>query len=84
MSPVVLVAKKNEETRFCVDYRKLNSVSKIDVYPPPRIDDMLDSLAEVHVFSALDLVSGFWQVKVDKASQEKTTFVTHQHGYFEF
>ena len=82
-SPVVLVAKKNGETRFCVDYRKLNSVTKMDVYPLPRIDDMLDSLAEARVFSALDLASGFWQVEVDKASQEKTAFVTH-HGLFEF
>ena len=69
-SPVALVAKKNRETRFCVDYRKLNSVTMMDVYPLPKIDDMLESLAKVCVFSALDLASGFWQVEVDKALQE--------------
>ena len=58
-SPVVLVAKKNGDTRFCVDYRRLNSVTKMDVYPLPRIDDMLDSLSESRVFSTLDLASGF-------------------------
>ena len=82
-SPVVLVAKKNGDTRFCVDYRRLNSVTKMDVYPLPRIDDMLDSLSEARVFSTLDLASGFWQVEVERASQEKTAFITH-HGLFEF
>ena len=82
-SPVVLVDKKNEDTRFCVDYRRLNSVAKLDVYPLPRIDDMLDSLSEACVFSTLDLASGFWQVEVEETSQEKTAFITH-HGLFEF
>ena len=41
------------------------------------------SLSEARVFSTLDLPSGFWQVEVDKASQEKTAFITH-HGLFEF
>ena len=43
-SPVILIVKKNGETRFCVDYRKLNSVTKMNVYPLHRIDDKLDSL----------------------------------------
>ena len=59
------------ERRFCVDYRKFISVTKMDVYPLPRINDKLYSLAEAHIFSALDLASGFWQVEVDKASQER-------------
>ena len=42
----------------------------MDVYPLPRINDMLYSLAEACIFSVLDLTSGFWQVEVDKASQE--------------
>ena len=41
-SPVVLVTKKNGKTRFCVDYRKLNEITKKDNHPIPRIDDMLD------------------------------------------
>ena len=44
-SPIVLVAKKDGNTRVCVDYRRLNTITKKDVYPLPRIDDILDSLA---------------------------------------
>jgi hypothetical protein len=40
-SPVVLVMKRNGELRFCVDYRKLNNVTKKDCFPLPRIDDPL-------------------------------------------
>ena len=68
---------------MCEINRRLNSVTKMDVYPLPRIDDMLDSLSKACVFSTLDLASGFWQVKVEEPSQEKTAFITH-HGLFEF
>ena len=57
-SPIVLVAKKDGSTRFCVDYRKLNSITKMDVYPLPRIDDLLDVLGNTQYFSTLDLASG--------------------------
>ena len=82
-SPIVVVRKKDGSARFCVDYRKLNSITHKDAYPLPRIDDTLDTLAGSQWFSTLDLVSGYWQVEVAESDRAKTAFIT-QEGLFEF
>jgi len=64
-SPVVLVKKKNGETRFCVDYQKLNKITRKDNHPLPRIDDLLDSFENSKCFTTLDLAAGYWQITVD-------------------
>ena len=82
-SPIVLVRKKDRALRFCVDYRALNAVTKLDTFPIPRIDDLLDQLNGSQYFSTLDLAAGYWQIKLDVDSVEKTAFIT-PHGLYEF
>eukprot|EP00731_Ephydatia_muelleri_P031382 Em0022g896a len=82
-SPIVLVQKKDESVRFCIDYRKLNAVTTKDAYPLPRIDDTLDTLCGSKWFSTLDLLSGYWQVEMSPEDRHKTAFCTPQ-GLFEF
>ena len=82
-SPILLVCKKDGNIRFCVDYGKLNSITKLDVFPLPRIDNTLDLLAQNSLFSTLDLASGYWQVKMGSKSREKMAFVTTS-GLYEF
>ena len=75
-SPIVLVRKKDGSTRFCVDFRKVNEVTRKDAQPLPRIDDTIDALEGAKWFSTLDLASGYWQVEVDPHDREKTAFPT--------
>ena len=82
-SPLVMVQKKDNTWHFCVDYRKLNSMTHCDAYPLPRIDTTLDSLCDCSLFTTLDLASGYWQVEVAESDKEKTAFFTPQ-GHFEF
>jgi len=76
-SPVVIVPKKNGKARFCVDYRRLNNITKKGAYPLPRIEDCLDSLGDAKVFTSLYCTAGYWQVPLRKVDQEKTAFTTH-------
>ena len=82
-SPIVLVRKKDGTTRFCVDYRKVNHITRKDAYTIPRVDDTLDTLSGSAWFTTLDLKSGYWHVEVAGGHRERTAFCT-QEGLFEF
>ena len=82
-SPVLLVKKKNGTYRMCVDYRKLNAVTRKDVYPLPRIDDLLMRFGQSTVFSSFDLMKGYYQVAMIEEDKEKTAFILEK-GLFEF
>ena len=75
-APITLVKKKDSTYRFCVDYRKLNEVTRKHCFPLPRTDDSLDALGGNKYFSVMDLSSGYWQVGVHVDDQGKTAFAT--------
>lgn len=75
-SPIVLVKKKNGETRMCVDYRALNKLTVRDNYPLPLIDYCIEHLDSKSCFSVLDLKNGFHQIKMSDESVKFTSFVT--------
>jgi hypothetical protein len=82
-SPVVLVRKKNGRVRVCIDYRRLNAVTKQDAFPLPRTQDCLDAVAGAKFFSTMDLTAGYHQIPVKKKDIPKTAFVT-KSGLYEF
>ena len=83
-SPVVLVRKKSGALRFCVDFRRLNSISLKDCYGLPRADDLFDRLSGACWFSTLDLKSGYWQIEMDPRHKHLTAFTVGPLGFFEF
>ena len=75
-SPVILVHKKDGSLHFCVNYHRLNSITVKDVYPLPRVDNILDALGGAKYFSSLDLASGYWQDMLSDDSSLKSDFTT--------
>lgn len=82
-SPVVLVGKRTGGERMCIDYRRLNSVTKKEYVPPMCVDEQLDHLSKKKYFTSLDFASGYYQVPVAEESRHLTAFVTDD-GVFEF
>ena len=79
---VVLVRKKDGGLQFCIYFHHLNACMKKDSYPLPRIQEALESLVGTSHFSCLDLKSGFWQIRMDEASKQYTTFTVGNLGFF--
>ena len=75
-SPCILVPKSNGTYRMCTDYRKLNSVTKTDSFPIPRIDDCIDKVGNSKYVTKVDLLKGFWQVPLTDREKEVSAFAT--------
>ena len=80
-APVVPIRKKDGTLRLCIDYRKLNSVTKADRFPMPNMTDLVFSLRGTKYFTTLDLVRGYYQVPLDPGTSEFTAFSTPNNHY---
>ena len=75
-SPCILVPKPDGTYRLCTDFTKVNSFTKTDSYPIPRIDDCIDKIGIAKFFSKVDLLKGYWQVPLTERAREVSAFVT--------
>ena len=74
--PMVVVRKKDGLLRICIDYRPLNSNMRVDSYPMPRIDELIERLGKAEFITTIDLTKGSWQVPVAIKDRPKTVFAT--------
>ena len=82
-SPILLVPKSDGQYRFCIDFRRLNALTKKDATPMPSVEDTFSLIGNAKIFSTLDLLSGFWQVNLSPRARELTAF-TVGNRHFEF
>ena len=73
-----MVKKANKKWRMYVDFTDLNKACPKDSYPLPRIDTLVDSMVRNQLLSFMDAFSGYNQIKMEEADQEKTSFVMSQ------
>ena len=71
-SPIILFPKKDGILRFCLGIRKVNGVNKLDLYPMPRIDDLVEIIGGLRSISILDMCKGYWWVPLTLESKEIT------------
>ena len=82
-APIVLVKKKDDSVRFCVDYRHLNKELSFDAEPIPDVDQLFSELGKAKFFTKVDLSKGYWQIPVKEEDRPKTAFTTPQ-GQFQW
>lgn len=75
-SPCLLVPKQDGTSRFCTDYRRVNTLTKADSYPMPRMEDCLDRVGNAKFVTKLDLLKGYWQVPLTERASEISAFAT--------
>ena len=80
-SPILLAKKPSGGLRFCVDYRRLNQITKKDRYPIPLIEETLAQLKEAKIFSKIDIRQAFHKLRMEAASEDLTTFNSRFGAY---
>ena len=83
-SPIVVIIKKNGvDIRLCIDYRRVNQLTRLMVYPMPLISELLQDMDKALWFCSLDMASGFWVVEMTERARMISAFITPS-GLFEW
>ena len=80
---VVLVHKTDGGPRFCINFWKLNTQTRKDAFPMPRIHDVIDALSGSKYYTTVDLLSGFWQTPMQESSKQYTAYTVGMLGFFQ-
>ena len=80
-SPMVTIRKRNGKIQICVDFRKVNSLTRAIPLHMPRIEEVIESVGQVKIISKMDLSKGYYQVRMAKGDCHKTAFVCHKGKY---
>jgi hypothetical protein len=80
-APILFARKANGGLRFCVDYRKLNAITRKDRYPLPLIEETLSRISHAKIFTKIDIRQAFHRVRMHPDAEELTTFRTRYGAY---
>jgi len=80
-SPVLFALKANEDLRFCVNYRKLNAISKRNRYSLSLIDEIIGKIVGCKHLTRLNIISAFNKLRMHLDSENYTTFITALEAY---
>ncbi|XP_077559123.1 uncharacterized protein LOC144174347 [Haemaphysalis longicornis] len=75
-SPLILVEVPGKDPRPCVDYRKLNLITRDQTYPIPNIEERIEKVSSACFISTFDLVRGYWQVPLTKEASRYAAFIS--------
>ena len=79
-----MIKKSNEKYRFCLDFRKVNKITKKDLYPIPIMAEILDALRLAKYISKIDLRSAYHQILLEEESRKITAFTVPGKRMYQF
>ncbi|GBM62985.1 Transposon Ty3-I Gag-Pol polyprotein [Araneus ventricosus] len=80
-SPLILVEVPGKDQRPCIDYRKLNSVTRAEYFPLPNIEERVKAVASAKYITVIDLTKGYWQIPLSPQAQKYAAFSTPFGSY---
>ena len=82
-APILMARKGDGGLRLCVDFRRLNAITKKDRYPLPLIDETLARISGAKIFSKIDIRQAFHKLRLREEDEDLTTFRTH-YGLYKY